>query len=518
MGPSGSARARFAPERGPPPVSTPSLPLPAAHLRIAARALLVVLAAAVLGWSVAVHPELFAVDVPFSPALVLALSCGVLVSAAILAAPAVGLSLLAAFVYLNLSQVLVRHHGLPSLLQLFALPLLVSAWRATPADERGRALVHPVVILLAGYTAFALASITWARDGELAGWRVLELAKSFAVCVLAALLAMSMRAVRAAVWTLLACGGLLGLLAVIQAALGGTAPLGGLARIKMAHIYGDVFEPRIAGPLGDPNFFAQVLVILVPLSLFVGWDAQRPRARAAAYACGALITAATVVTYSRGGALALGCVIALALLARREHLRQAGAGLVLLLVLWPLLPRDFTRRLGTIEQMLGQEQVLRPDSSFQKRKLLTQVAGRMFHEHPVAGVGVANYTTRFDEVAERVSFASRDYEEPGDAHYPHSLYLEVAAETGLLGSALFAGALLAAFVSLRRAQLAFQARGDTAAAGLAVAFQIALAGYLVSSLFLHASFPRYLSLLFGFAVALDLLSRRGSAVAAEADA
>jgi O-antigen ligase len=479
------------------------------------RALLATLAAAALGWSVSAHPELLAVDVPFSAALVLALLGGVLASAAILAVPAAGLSLLAAFVYLNLSQVLVRQHALPSLLQLLAVPLLVSAWRATAAEDRGRALVHPVVVLLALYTAFALASTAWARDPELAGWQVLELVKAFAVCVLAALLAISMRALRAAVWTLLASGGLLGLLAVIQAVLGGRAQLGGLARIKMAHIHGDLFEPRIAGPLGDPNFFAQVLVILVPLSLFMGWDARTPLARAAAHACGGLVTAAAVVTYSRGGALALGCVIALALLARREHLRQAAAGLLVFLALWPLLPGDFTRRLGTIGQMVGEEQELRPDSSFQKRRLLTQVAGRMFLEHPLIGVGAANYTTRFDEVAERVSFASRDYEEPGDAHYPHNLYLEVAAETGLVGAALFAGVLVATFAALRRAQFAFRARGDAAAAGLAVAIQIALAGHLVSSLFLHLSFPRYLWMLFGFAVALDLLSRREPEAEAE---
>jgi hypothetical protein len=77
---------------------------------------------------------------------------------------------------------------------------------------------------------------------------------------------------------------------------------------------------------------------------------------------------------------------------------------------------------------------------------------------------------------------------------------------------------VAAFAALRRAQFAFRARGETAAAGLAVAFQIALAGYLVSSLFLHGSFPRYLWMLFGFAVALDLLSRREPAVAAEVHA
>jgi O-antigen ligase len=308
---------------------------------------------------------------------------------------------------------------------------------------------------------------------------------------------------------------LLGVLAVIQAAQGGTAQLGGLARIKQAHIYGDVFEPRIAGPLGDPNFFAQILVMLVPLALFMAWDSRDRRSRTAAYGAAALVIAATVVTYSRGGAVALGCVLALALLARREHLRQAAAGLVTVALLWTVLPRDFTRRLGTIEQILGGGEVLRPDSSFQKRRLLTYAAWLMFVDHPLAGVGAANYTTRFDEVAERVGFLTRDYEEPGDAHYPHNLYLETAAETGLMGLACFAGVLVAAFAALRRAQRVFRETGDRRAAGLAVAFQISLIGYLVSSLFLHGHFPRYLWMLFGFAVGLDVLSARLAEPASE---
>ncbi|HET8647599.1 MAG TPA: O-antigen ligase family protein, partial [Vicinamibacteria bacterium] len=206
--------------------------------------------------------------------------------------------------------------------------------------------------------------------------------------------------------------------------------------------------------------------------------------------------------------LALFCVAVLAVLARREHLRQAAAGVAVAAVLWAVLPRDFTRRLATIEQIVGEQHALRPDSSFEKRRLLTQVAWRMFLEHPLTGVGAGNYTRRFDEVAERVSFASRDYEEPGDAHYPHNLYLEVAAETGVLGLLLFGGAIVLAFVALRRAEAVFREAGDRPAAGLAVAFQIALAGYLVSSLFLHGHFPRYLWMLLGFAAGLDVLALR----------
>ena len=53
-----------------------------------------------------------------------------------------------------------------------------------------------------------------------------------------------------------------------------------------------------------------------------------------------------------------------------------------------------------------------------------------------------------------------------------------------------------------------------AAAGLAVAFLIALAGYIVSSLFLHGHFPRYLWMLLGFAVGIERLARSDTSEAA----
>jgi hypothetical protein len=46
-------------------------------------------------------------------------------------------------------------------------------------------------------------------------------------------------------------------------------------------------------------------------------------------------------------------------------------------------------------------------------------------------------------------------------------------------------------------------------ASLATGVQLALIGYLVSSLFLHGHFPRYLWLLFGFCAALYRLAPAG---------
>jgi O-antigen ligase len=398
----------------------------------------------------------------------------------------------------------VRQHQVPSLLQLLAVPLLLSAWLRR-RGEALRPLGRPLTLALGLYALVLIASTVLARDTALADERVEDNLKALAVYLLVVLLAWSLPRIRRGVWTLLASGSLLGAVVLAQALAGDFKnEYLGLGRIKYAQIYGDVFEPRLAGPLGDPNFFAQALVILVPLALVMAAEARRIWARAAALAAAGLVTAAVVLTYSRGGAVALACVLALSLLARSARLKHLAVGAALIVLLAALLPATFARRLETIAEVLpGQGDVLRPDSSFEQRRLLTRVAWQIFLDHPLLGVGAGNYTLHFDEYAQDVGSLSREYEELGEQHYPHNFYLEIAAETGLVGLGAFGAAVAACFAALRRARRASLARGDTPTAALARAFQIAVVGYLLSSLFLHGHHIRYLWLLFGFAAALE---------------
>ncbi|HSA55640.1 MAG TPA: glycosyltransferase, partial [Gemmatimonadaceae bacterium] len=147
----------------------------------------------------------------------------------------------------------------------------------------------------------------------------------------------------------------------------------------------------------------------------------------------------------------------------------------------------------------------RRDSSFEERLLLTGTAWEMFVENAAVGVGAGNYTARFSEYAQRFGSAAHDYHDPAAPRYPHNLLLEVGAETGAVGLSVFAGALLAAFLALGRVGGRDSPPEAHALRGLARAFQIALAGYLVSSLFLHGDFQRYLWLLLGMAGALDAM-------------
>jgi O-Antigen ligase len=92
-----------------------------------------------------------------------------------------------------------------------------------------------------------------------------------------------------------------------------------------------------------------------------------------------------------------------------------------------------------------------------------RVAAREFRDHPLEGVGVDNFAD--DYVRER-----RSSEEP---LYPHSLALRVPAQTGIIGTFLFAGFVVAAALAVARGS---GFTDGAARAGVAAAVYFALHG------------------------------------------
>lgn len=473
-------------------------------------------AAAAAGAVVARRPELFELGRAPDLADLLAAAAAGLAGLLLLARPALALVLTIVFVELNLSEVLVRFHGLPSLLRLLALPLVALALVVRPPRDRAELARSPLLLLAAAHAALAAASSFWAAEPA----RALDVAersvKALFVAAIVAALVDSRARLRLAAWAMVASGCLLGALAVVQSATGRfDDEWGGLARVKQAQIWGDVFEPRVAGPLGDPNFFAQALVVLVPVALALGWSARRRGARLLAFAAAALLAVAIGLTYSRGAALATAAVVALSFTGHGLDPRRTAAALALLGVVAVALPADLVRRLTTLEQAVGdpEEAALHPDSSFAKRRLLTRAAWEMFLDRPLAGVGAGNYTVRFEPYGDRVGSPAPDYDDPGEERFPHSFPLEVAAETGALGLALLGALLATALLTAERASRALARAGARAEAALARALGLGLAGFLLAALFLHLRFERELWLLFGLIAALPALARRAAAAA-----
>lgn len=411
------------------------------------------------------------------------------------------LPLLVLVVFLNLSALFVAKLSLPSILQ----PLIVLLAGAVTMHARvlrpGDVVARPAVLALAGYGLIVFAGSVWARDASATDHEVLELLKNFLLMVVAGSLAASWRVLRVA-FTVLVCGAvLLSVLTLVQVAAGDPdLQFGGLAGVEEGHIYGDVSEIRPAGPFGDPNYFARILLLAFPLAAFLGSGHHRLREQLSSAAAAVLIGLAVLFTYSRGGMLTLAFVIALLVVAGRVRLGPrtfAAAAIAMVL----LLPTDIGRRLLTIQSAFGANgNTAVADSSVEKRQHLHGVGWQIFEDHPLAGVGGGNFGSHYPSYAREVGLTGLDYTAPGVRQYAHNLYLELAAETGLAGLTAFVAAMTLTITALLRARRILLARGDTAHAALVMAIVLSVAGYLVASFFLHSGQQRYLWMMLGFAM------------------
>ncbi len=249
-------------------------------------------------------------------------------------------------------------------------------------------------------------------------------------------------------------------------------------------------QARAAGPQPDPNDLAYFLVAAVPL---LAVARLRPRHRFSGVApaiAGAVLVAGAVATFSRGGALGLAAAVGWLLVRRVLPWRLLGAAAAALLVLG-LGALLFA---GPQLERAVQEKTFIAASNVDTRELRWQAAARMLTAHPVLGVGPGGF---------RAEYAAESHDAEVDEQTPvaHNMYLEVAAELGLPGFALFAGVLgVAAVASERTVRLA----GPAAPARVeAVAIQASLLAVLVTSTFLSEQYYLPLWSLAALAVAAE---------------
>lgn len=240
-----------------------------------------------------------------------------------------------------------------------------------------------------------------------------------------------------------------GLVALLLAALGAASVL---AFIQYAVVYPDAAaqvaelpvemrnrhaarEPQAAF-LG-PNQFAGFLVLALPLALGAAVDARRRglAALAAPVATLGFGAACLALTGSLGAwvAAVAAAVAFIALALTRQRGRRAavalaagGAALLLALVLFtPLLEKAAQR-----------------SHSLHVRRIYWQAAARLVAERPLLGAGLGNFEEHYGRLKGDVQQETRQV---------HNDYLQVLAETGVVGFLAFAGFLL---FGLRRATAA----------------------------------------------------------------
>ena len=409
-----------------------------------------------------------------------------------------GLIALVFISYIRLSDVLVQYHGAPSIAKLFVvglLGLILIRWlifRERPAPWSKAAL------LMGGYGLIILLSMFYAERPDRTVKALIDFAKDALIVLTIVMILYRGITLRRVVWALLAAGIFLGTITAFQALTGSyDNSFLGFAQSDALPAIGETGR-RVAGPL-SANYFALVLVALVPLALDRFWHEESWRLKVLAAWALVVSVISIAFTFSRGGFLALIVVLAIMIIYKRpkpSHLLLVTFGAVAILI---LSPSQFASRIATLGDVLPfiNNQEVEVESSFRGRLSEVTVAWQMFSDHPIAGVGYNNFNNHYLEYSEHLGLDQRREDRSA-----HNLYLEIAAETGVIGLVGFLILLGFAFAGLLDAYRKFSRHGLADYKYLTFAFMVALIGYLTGSLFLHLAFARYLWLLLGIAFAI----------------
>ena len=253
---------------------------------------------------------------------------------------------------------------------------------------------------------------------------------------------------------------------------------------------------------GDANFFAALQVLALPICLVVASHTDRGGLRVVALLGVGVVVGSVLVTLSRGGLLALLGVLALiAFQPARVMFRSAGA-----------------KRLALLAVVIGGGALLfaafsdleaRGESFFNTaeggsgRANLWRAARTGWEEHPLRGMGYGafpNESTRLLRQTPGVDFSAYRLRRGGQV--AHSAYLGTLAELGVIGLVLLLLVIASAITTLRWAGRTARAGPDPIVAAAAQALLIAMAGFLVVSLFLSTETDRGIWVLLGMSLAL----------------
>jgi hypothetical protein len=214
---------------------------------------------------------------------------------------------------------------------------------------------------------------------------------------------------------------------------------GGQSQIN---IYGAVSGESVYRPnalTGDPNHLGIELTIpllvLLPIYLRLG---RGSRWRTPAMVLLAFLLVMELATLSRSGLLGLGCGLLVLAVPYRRHLVSKQVLLPLAGVA-ALLLAIVSRRQHFFETVI-RSRVQTKANGTSTHLAVYDFVPQILHSHPLLGLGLNNFSVYYEFVTGRTNFG------------PHSFYVALVVETGLVGTAFFAAFLWYLFRRLEAAR------------------------------------------------------------------
>ncbi|HYD32783.1 MAG TPA: O-antigen ligase family protein [Azospirillaceae bacterium] len=438
------------------------------------------------------------------PLTALAVMAGIVFAFAALYRPELGLVALIFLVHTNLAYVMETYHGVADVGRLmitfvgWVVLVRFLVLRERPALNVAGLAPVAATFLVSGLSLFHATDTVVALD-------LLEaLAKDILLLVVLMLLLTDVRRFHLVAWTWIGAGILLGSLVAFQYFTGAFGDLFyGFGHATVEHIAGKVNSWRLSGPLPDPNYFAQVMLFVVPLAMDrLAHGRRRPLRLIALWGVVACLLA-IMFTFSRGALLSLGLYFALLVWMRRPSPKLVGVMAVAGLAVVAVMPAEYHDRMSSLVDTLlslgsGNGST---DPAVAGRLGEMMGAWYMFADNPLLGVGIGHYPLSFQQVTLDHGLMLR-----GADRSAHSLYMQTAAEKGVIGLAVLFWLLATVAGNVIRTWRALRAAGDVGSARLVAAFGLGFLAFMVASAFLHDAFSRYFWSIVGIGLALPQIA------------
>lgn len=437
-----------------------------------------------------------------APLTVIAAGAGAILWLGLLARPRAATVLFVALLYANVPIVAATFHGVPGLVAVGApLLLLGIPFMSYLLVRREDPVVTPTLGWLIAYLAVQIVSTIFSSDVQASVNVVATFAsEGLLLYVLVTNAVRDWQTLRAVIVALLTVGAILGGLSVFQEVTGTydnqylgfaqTRELGALEPVDP-----DASQ-RLSGPIGEKNRYAQVMLILLPLALIGFQTAKTRRTRLLAAVSGIAILAGMLLTFSRGAGVALAALLVIAIALRYVKLVHAlVVGATLVVAVTVFAPQYITRvasleAIGSVLSGASND----ADGAILGRATSNLASLNVFLDYPLIGVGPGEYVARYSqEYGNELGMRYRE-----TSRRAHNMILEVAADTGIPGVVTLGGVFGATLIGLWRVRRKWLTTNPEYAAW-AAAFLLAVIGYLLTSLFLHIAYMRYLWLLMALA-------------------
>lgn len=239
-------------------------------------------------------------------------------------------------------------------------------------------------------------------------------------------------------------------------------------------------QTRVYSVFGNPNIFAEFLVMIIPLSVGIFWQTKRDGVKLFYLGLFLIQVLALFMTMSRGGWVGLGVAALVFVLLVKKRLALlaiplGGLGLA-------ILPPTVINRALSIFNFA--------DSSTSYRFKMWEITGQMIADRPIFGVGLGHQPFKY---------TFETYIRTMPVFHSHNTYLQVLAEMGILGLVLFILLLLAilgsAYYYLIRSQRPYRRI-------MGAALMASFAGLLTHGMFENILYLTKISLTFWVLVAL----------------